>query len=101
MALFTGIHSREALGGLICLSGYLPVAEHCEARLARQTSICIALGLQDMVVMPAWTLHSQQWLQEQGYTHVTLRQYSMEHSVCSDELRDISAWLNTTVQEAL
>ncbi len=94
MALFTGLHSQHALGGLICLSGYLPLAAQVEAKLGRHTPIFLGLGVNDTVVIPSWTQHSQQWLQAQGYTQVVLKHYPMEHSVCRDELYDISTWLN-------
>ena len=99
MALFTGLHTEHALGGLICLSGYLPLATTCQARLARQTPIFIALGVHDTVVIPIWTEQSVQWLQAEGFTRVSLHQYPMEHSVCSVEIQDIAAWLTLYIGE--
>ncbi len=94
MALYTGLHTDHAIAGVICLSGYLPIAASCTANLARTTPIFIGMGVQDNVVIPAWTEQSVHWLQTQGFSQLSYHQYPMEHTVCAEELADVSVWLN-------
>jgi phospholipase/carboxylesterase len=93
MALFTGLQTSLPLAGLICLSGYLPVAHRINPQQSREIPIFIGLGKFDQVVVPAWTLHSIQWLQTHHYMIIEKQEYPMEHAICFDELKAISAWL--------
>lgn len=93
MALVAGLHSKHAVGGIISLSAYLPLAAHIKTNLDRNTPIFIGSGLYDPVVLPAWTANSVQWLQVQGFNQVDVRHYPMEHTVCFEEVNEIANWL--------
>lgn len=95
MTLQTGMRHPEKLAGMLCLSGYLPLAgvvaqERSEESLA--TPIFMAHGTHDNVVPFVRAQQSAQVLKELGY-QVEWRQYTMQHSLCLEEVRDISAWL--------
>ncbi len=95
MTLQTGMRHPEKLAGMLCLSGYLPLAgvvaqERSEESLA--TPIFMAHGTHDNVVPFARAQQSAQVLKELGY-QVEWHQYTMQHTLCLEEVRDISAWL--------
>lgn len=95
MSLQTGLRLEESLAGLVCLSGYLPLADKItvERHKANQdTPIFMAHGTQDPVVPIARAKDSKQLLEELGY-HIEWHQYPMPHSVCAQEVADISAFL--------
>ncbi|MGI4717864.1 MAG: alpha/beta hydrolase [Janthinobacterium lividum] len=95
MTLQTGMRHPEKLAGMLCLSGYLPLAgvvaqERSEESLA--TPIFMAHGTHDNVVPFVRAQQSAQVLKELGY-QVEWHQYTMQHTLCLEEVRDISAWL--------
>ena len=94
MALFTGLRSPNPLGGVINLSGYLPLAKECKPEpLHTHTPFFIARGRFDPIVLPAWTKLSVEWLTSHGFQHVSEHEYSMEHNICAEEIRDLADWL--------
>jgi len=101
MALYTGLHSRLPLGGIISLSAYLPLASSCELHLDKKTPLFIALGNHDPIVLPDWTKRCISMLQSQGYQGITCKEYAMEHMVCNQEIQDVSSWLTTTILSAV
>jgi phospholipase/carboxylesterase len=95
MTLQTGLRHPETLAGLLCLSGYLPLAdkvaeEHSEASLA--TPIFMAHGRSDGVVPFARAEQSRKMLASLGY-QIEWHEYMMQHTLCLEEVQDISAWL--------
>lgn len=94
MALFTGLSSEMAMGGLIVLSGYLPLASEVKMRLPQATPMFVASGDHDAIVRPAWTGRCVDHLKEHGYSQVSLHRYPMEHSICVDEVRDLERWID-------
>jgi len=95
MTLQTGMRHSEKLAGMLCLSGYLPLStvaasERHEASLA--TPVFMAHGTHDNVVPFVRAQQSAQVLKELGY-QVEWKQYPMQHSLCLEEVQDISAWL--------
>jgi phospholipase/carboxylesterase len=95
MTLQTGLRHPERLAGLLCLSGYLPLAdktaaEHHPASLA--TPIFMAHGIADPVVPLIRASQSRQALAAQGY-QIEWHDYPMQHSLCQEEVEDIGAWL--------
>ena len=93
MALFCGINCTQQLAGIISLSAYLPLIKQCITNVAITIPIFMAYGQYDTIVQPIWTKHSVQWLQDHDYNNITLHEYSMEHSVCREEIVDLSSWL--------
>jgi phospholipase/carboxylesterase len=99
MALATGLTLKERLGGIVCLSGYVPVAavvdrERSEA--ARGSDIFIGHGTNDPVVPLELGQTSRLWLEERGYA-VTWRTYPMAHSVSPEEIMDIRHWIGSRI----
>ncbi|NEX61532.1 alpha/beta hydrolase [Noviherbaspirillum galbum] len=95
MTLQTGLRHPEALAGLLCLSGYLPlhavVAQ--ERHAANQgTPIFLCHGTHDPVIPIARAEQSRDVLVGLGY-EVEWHAYGMPHSVCAEEVRDVSGWL--------
>ena len=95
MALQTGLRQRQPLAGLMCLSGYLPIAaqaatEHTAE--SRPTPIFLGHGRMDPVVPLARATASRDLLLQWGY-QVEWHDYPMQHAVCQEEVQHISAWL--------
>ena len=101
IALHTALRQTVPLGGVLALSTYLPLAEIAARELLKQTKITevfMAHGRNDPVVPYALGVASREALQKFGYT-VEWHEYSMQHSVCEEELGDIKAWLIKRIEE--
>jgi len=99
MTLQTGLRHPEKLAGMLCLSGYLPLssvvgAERSEASLG--TPIFMAHGVQDPVVPFARAEESRKVVDALGY-QVEWHAYPMQHTLCLEEVQDISAWIRKVV----
>lgn len=95
MTLQTGLRHPEKLAGMLCLSGYLPLATQTasERHAANQaTPVFMAHGTQDPVVPFERAAQSRAMLTELGYA-IDWHSYPMQHSLCFEEVQDISAWL--------
>jgi len=99
MALYTGLHTPTRLGGLIALSAYLPLATLSKPVLDKNTPFFIASGQLDPLVLPLMTMKTREYLEAYGYNHISYHQYPMGHSVCFEELEDLSLWLNSQIKE--
>ncbi|MBU0687888.1 MAG: carboxylesterase [Gammaproteobacteria bacterium] len=102
IALQCGLRRQAGLGGILALSTYLPLAdtlqtEACQAGL--ETPLFMAHGRQDTVVPYALGTHSLKLLQEAG-SKVDWHEYDMPHSVCMEEIDDISGWLSQRMTSA-
>ncbi|MFH2140020.1 MAG: carboxylesterase [Pseudomonadota bacterium] len=96
IALQCGLRRQAGLGGILALSTYLPLADtlQTEASVAgSHTPLFMAHGRQDTVVPYALGTHSLQLLQDAGCM-VDWHEYDMTHSVCMEEIDDISGWLS-------
>lgn len=95
IALQTGLRHAERLAGIMALSCYLPIADKFadEAHRAnRGVPVFMGHGTQDPVVPLARAAESRELLERAGYG-IEWHDYPMPHSVCIEEIRDISAWL--------
>jgi len=95
ITLQTGLRHPEALAGMMVLSSYLPLAETLPAEAARanaNTPIFMAHGVDDPVISIELAQRSRARLTELGYP-VEWHEYPMPHSVCLQEIEDISRWL--------
>ncbi len=99
MALFAGLQAHIAIGGIIALSAYLPLAASCQIALTSKTPMFIALGTNDEVVLPNWTRQAIQFIESKGFHQLSVYDYPMGHSICMKEINDIALWLNKYVQE--
>jgi phospholipase/carboxylesterase len=95
MTLQTGLRHPEKLAGMLCLSGYLPLADKVAAERTQeslQVPIFMAHGRQDPVVPFIRAEQSRDVLRSLGY-QIEWHEYAMQHSLCIDEVRDVNAWL--------
>jgi phospholipase/carboxylesterase len=94
MTLQVGLRQPKRLAGLMALSAYLPMSPMIEIeRNAASASVPIFMGhgVADNIVPLALGTMSRDTLSKLGY-EVEWHQYPMPHSVCAEELADISAW---------
>ena len=95
IALHLGLRYAHALGGILALSTYLPLADHLAdeaAPVQQATPIFIAHGTRDPLVPEQLGNHAADTLRAAGYA-VTYEAYPMEHAVSAAEIADIAAWL--------
>lgn len=95
ISLQTALRYPETLAGVMPLSTYLPLRTKlaAEAHPAnRQIPIFMGHGRQDPILPLSLGQQSAAALRAAGYA-VDFREYTMPHSVCADEVRDISRWL--------
>ena len=97
MALHTGLRHAQKLGGLIALSGYLPLANSLDAERSManaSTPIFMAHGLMDPVVPIDRAEASRAMLLAFGY-QVDWQTYPMQHGVHPDEVDAIGMFLRS------
>jgi len=97
MALHTSLRHGERLAGVMALSCSLPLADTLVSEAApanRDVPIFMAHGTHDPMIPMARALRARETLTGLGY-RLEWHEYPMPHSVCLEEVRDISAWLGT------
>ncbi len=95
LTLQAGLRLDQKLAGMVCLSGYLPLAGLVEAErhaANQHTPIFLAHGTMDTVVTLPRAQASHKKLVDLGYD-VSWHAYAMPHSVCLEEVADIAAFL--------
>jgi phospholipase/carboxylesterase len=95
MTLQTGLRHAEKLAGLLCLSGYLPLAAAAAAErhpANQHTPIFLVHGTHDAVIPVARAHQSRDALLALGYP-LEWHEYPMQHTLVQDEIDDVSAWL--------
>jgi phospholipase/carboxylesterase len=95
MALHTGLRHAERLAGVMALSCSLPLADTVAAEGApanRDVPIFMAHGTHDPMIPMARARRAYETLTGLGY-RVEWHEYPMPHSVCPEEIADITAWL--------
>ncbi len=100
IALQTSLRYPHRLGGVMALSSYLPLVQsfHLEVSEAnQQLPIFMAHGSHDPIVPLPLGEDSRHWLEQHGY-QPEWKTYYMEHSVCPEEITDISRWLKQIFQ---
>ena len=95
VALHTGMRSAEALGGVMALSTWLPLAGDYPAALgagAKETPVEVYHGTMDPVVRNEYGKRSYEKLKQMGI-NASWHTYPMQHSACPEELNDIKTFL--------
>lgn len=94
IALTTMLTISKRLCGVIALSGYLPNAQELlkENPVNQQTPIFMAHGTEDNIVPYALGKAAYVALKEKN-DNVKWHSYPMPHSVCNEEVRDLSQWI--------
>lgn len=102
MTLQTGLRYPKKLAGLLCLSGYVPLSDKlaAERHAANQaTPIFLVHGRADPVIPIQRAEQSRDLLKSLAY-QVEWHEYMMQHSVCEEEITDISLWLKKVLLTA-
>jgi len=99
VALYTGLGLSEPLAGLMALSTYVPMIESITGWMsvpAKSVPVFQAHGQFDPLVALKRAENSALVMKQQG-VQVEWHSYPMEHSVCAEELRDISLWITSVL----
>ncbi len=100
VSLLTGLRYPERLAGIVGLSGYLPLAASTAAERSAANAdvpIFLAHGRLDPIVTFARGAASRDALRALGHD-VEWHEYPMEHSVCLEEITDLSQWLTKALK---
>jgi phospholipase/carboxylesterase len=95
IAFQTGLRYPQRLAGVMALSTYLPLRASVAAEASdanRDVPILMCHGARDPVVGLQMGEASRDVLQKLGY-RIEWHTYPMEHSVCMEEVVEISKWL--------
>jgi phospholipase/carboxylesterase len=90
-----GLRYSHRLGGLLCMSGYMPLADTLEAERSdanRLTPVFQAHGRSDGVINISRATATRDQLQSLGQP-LEWHDYPMEHSVCMEEVQAIQSFL--------
>ncbi len=96
IVLQTALRYPKKLAGVMALSTYLPLAATLSAErdaANAQIPIFMAHGQYDDIIPIQRAKASKEALEKLGY-EMEWHEYPMPHSVCGEEVRDISAWLS-------
>ncbi len=99
IALQSALRHPERLAGVLALSAYLPLNASLQAERSaanREVPIFMAHGQYDDIIPLSRAEQSRQILERLDYK-VAWHVYPMAHSVCPEELEDISAFLREVV----
>ncbi len=97
IVLQTALRHPERLAGVMALSTYLPLSATLEKERSQANNdvpIFMAHGKFDDIIPIDRARRSKEILEKLGYP-VTWKEYPMPHSVCAEEIRDISGFLAT------
>jgi phospholipase/carboxylesterase len=95
IVLQTALRYPERLAGVMALSTYLPLAGTVEKEISaanKDVPIFMAHGKFDDIIPIDRARRSKEILEKLGYP-VTWKEYPMPHSVCPEEIRDMSNFL--------
>jgi len=95
VALYAGLQHAERLAGIMALSTYLPAGEGFEVAISPANAhlpVFYGHGTQDPVVPIQLGEYTRNWLTQQGCM-LNWHTYSMPHSVSTEEILHIRAWL--------
>ncbi|HEX6528239.1 MAG TPA: alpha/beta fold hydrolase [Burkholderiales bacterium] len=97
IVLQAALRHPDALAGVMALSTYLPLAAMLAAErhaANHKVPIFMAHGRFDDIIPIDRARQSREALEKLGYA-VTWKEYPMPHSVCAEEIADISRFLGT------
>ena len=97
IALQTGLCFSQKLAGIIALSTYLPTTEQLQSERAvenNDTAIFMAHGTLDPMIDPQIAQQAYTQLKAMDYP-ISWHEYPMQHSVCIEEIVDISGFINS------
>lgn len=95
LALYCGLSFNQPLAGILALSTFLPKPEHLTFPIDdnnAHTPIFMGHGMLDPLIPIEFGKNTCQMLIEQD-CNIAWREYPMDHSICPEEIEDISYWL--------
>lgn len=98
-AYIVGLTHPEPLGGIIALSTYIPDPEALKVNYHKAnhlTPVFIGHGKTDPIVDISLGKKAYQAIESYG-NPCTYREYPMAHSVCAEEIQDISKWIEKII----
>ncbi len=99
VTLTTALRFNKPLAGIIALSSYLPAPEWLErdrSKVNASIPVFMAHGTQDPVVPYKLATLARQQLKNWGY-RVKWFEYPMPHSVCLEEIQEVSTWIQKII----
>ncbi|BCG63954.1 MAG: phospholipase/carboxylesterase [Methyloprofundus sp.] len=96
IALHAGLRYPQKLAGILALSTYMPTTEQLKTERSPEndaTEIFMAHGSLDPVIAPQIAKDAFSQLQAMDY-QISWHEYPMQHSVCLEEIADISVFIN-------
>ncbi len=96
IALHAGLRFPKKLAGIMALSTYLPTTEQLKTERTEcnyKTPIFMAHGSMDAIVHPYIAQQAFNCLTALNYP-ISWHEYPMEHSLCLQEIQDISTFIN-------
>ncbi len=89
----TALAYSKPLAGLIAMSAYFATSESIvSSKENKSLPIQIYHGTMDPIVPEPLGKHTYETLKEKGYS-VNYQTYPMQHGVCTEEVMDISRWI--------
>lgn len=101
VALYTGLGLEEPLAGIMALSTYVPMIDSIGSWLsasAGSVPVFQAHGQHDPLIALSRAEKSATILKQQGI-QVEWHSYPMEHSLCAEEILDISRWMTAVLTD--
>jgi phospholipase/carboxylesterase len=101
IAFEVGLVRETRVKGIIALSTYLAVPESelpTPSEHSTDPQVFVGHGSQDPMVPRTSAQRSSEILRSMGYS-VTHKDYPMGHSICMEEIEDISSWLSTLLSQ--
>ena len=95
IAYQVGLLGKYKLAGIMALSTYLAspaLIPEASQSINGSTPVLIHHGVQDSVVPCELSVVAEKKLNESGF-FVSSQQYNMPHSVCPEQIKDLSTWL--------
>lgn len=95
LALHTGLRHPERLGGIACLSGYVPLAARLKDEIApwvKEIPVFMAHGTRDPIV-PIEASHASRDLLAELGINVEYREYPIDHTISLEEGEALNGWI--------
>lgn len=95
IALHTGLRYPNKLAGILALSAYLPTLGQIKTEVTKEnqsTPVFMAHGTMDPVIDIQIAKQAFSGLEELKYP-ISWHEYPMQHSVCPEEIKDISSFI--------
>jgi phospholipase/carboxylesterase len=101
IALQTGLRFDKPLAGIMALSTYLPLAESLadeKNKVNAGLPIFLAHGSADSIIPVDLAYRTRGHLEKQDYQPKWVEYDGMAHSVCAEEIDDMSQWLESVLE---